>query len=139
MGFSPGQSSTLAVLQRCANGQVGLIGVILDEFGLNMMNDSKLIVGILQKKRSLIYNCYSCGSKKGNGCGELGAKLASGYLQAKAHPAEHLPPWPSFLGYVRIPLLLMAEIQQWPVGGLVPFLHLDFCSVSCIPGFQVQV
>lgn len=82
-----------------------------------MMNDSKLME--LESKnddpsvRAVIV--VICGSKKGNGCGELGAKLASGYLQAKAHPAEHLPTWPSFLGYVRIPLLLMAEIQQCPV------------------------
>ena len=76
MGFSPGQSSTLAVLQRCANGQVGLIGVILDKFGLNMMNDSKLMeLEYYQKKDPLFITVIVVVPKKETGVVNLEPNL----------------------------------------------------------------
>ena len=80
------------------------------------MNDSKLMELEYSKKHgSLIYSCYIaviCDSKKFESVFFVKLEPNLPLVQAKTHPAEHLPPWPSFLGYVCVPLLLMAEIQQ---------------------------
>ena len=119
---------------------------LLESFWTNLaQHDERLQIdgaGILPKKDPLFIAVIAVivvVPKKETGGVNLEPNLPVVTCKAKAHPAEHLPPWPSFLGYVRIPLPLMAEIQQWPVGGLVPFVHLIFCRVSYIPGFQVQV